>query len=167
MYTTIAMVYNSYEHFDLVDPRLSSPNPLACINRGEDREFFVLLTNDREGIDQVIPVVSVCRRLANALISSEVGRGSHKMQAKGITGSIDSCRALSCHHLSQSSHTIHSIARVSSSLSDMSEPLSSTLIPDGNQVNAAGSGNTVLQAWSNGLLDNQAWITSKCSQLNS
>ncbi|XVF13893.1 hypothetical protein REPUB_Repub09cG0008500 [Reevesia pubescens] len=166
MYATPAMVYDCYEYFNLVD-RLRSPNPLVCINRGENRESDGLLTNDREMINRVSPVVSACRGLANVLASSEggTGTGSHKMQANGISQSFESYCALSLLSplISMQPNTNNLIARVSSSHSNMSEPLSSSLIPDRNQVSNAGSGNTILQAWPEGFLDDQAWIRYKCS----
>ncbi|XVF16175.1 hypothetical protein REPUB_Repub10bG0008800 [Reevesia pubescens] len=140
-----AMVYGSYEHFDLVDP-LRSPNPLGSINRGENSEFNVFQMNDHERINQVTPVVSVNRRLAGVFTSLEGGRGSQKMQPNGINRSIDSYRALSLLSplisMQPNPNTIHS---------NMSEPLSSTLIPDGNQVNTAGSSNTIFQACPEGF----------------
>ncbi|XP_021299070.1 teosinte glume architecture 1-like [Herrania umbratica] len=132
---TPATVHDSYEQLYLVG-RLRPPNPLACIKRVENREFAVLLTNDHERINQVIPEVSDGRRFANVIASSEGGRGRQKMQANGIIRSIDSCCALSLLSplVPLHSNVIHSIAQNSSSHGGMGQPFSSTLIPERNQT---------------------------------
>ncbi|XVF60016.1 hypothetical protein PTKIN_Ptkin08bG0008500 [Pterospermum kingtungense] len=127
-------------------PNMHATPAMARINPGE-----------HERIGQVAPVVSVCRRLANALASSEGGRGSHNIQGNGISRSMDNSCARS---LPSPVISFQSIAPVS-----IIEPFSSTLTPDADrdQINAAGSSNMILQAWPDGLLDDEARITFKCS----
>ena len=161
MYATPATVYDSYEHLNLVH-RLRSPNPLAYINRGENIEVHVLLKNDHERINRVTRGFCSSTTCQCPYFIRWQRQPKDATQWDNPTHRFLSCSLLSP-LISMRSNAVHSITQVSSSHSNMSEPFSSILIPDGNQVKRASSGNTIPQAWPDGLLDDQAWITYKCS----